>query len=158
MKINLNGGGSATNEACQALEGALGCKLSDSFRDFLRSNDGAKPECNIFRISDKNECGVNRFIPVSEILAERTHIENISNKAYPVAWAECGNYIIIDEDKNGAVFFWDHEVPEGIVEIASSFGAFLELLKPFKIKEFELKPDQVKRVWVDPEFLKRLKK
>ena len=158
MKIQLNRGKAATNEACQALQVALGCELSESFRNFLRSNDGAEPETNIFKIADKNESGVNRFIPVSEILKERARIENISKKAYPVAWAEGGNYVIVDEDKNGTVFFWDHEVPEDLVKLASSFGAFLDILEPFDIKKIELKPGQVKKVWVDPEFLKRLKK
>lgn len=158
MKIKLNKGKAATNEACVALQTALGCELSNSFRSFLRNNDGAEPATNIFKIADKSESGVNRFIPVTEILRERTCIENISKKAYPVAWAEGGNYVIVDEDKNGTVFFWDHEKPEDIVQLAVSFGAFLDLLEPFDIKKIELKPGQVKKVWVDPEFLKRLKK
>ena len=101
---------------------------------------------------------MNRFIPVREILKERTHIENIPDKAYPVAWAEGGNYVFVDEEKDGAVFFWDHEAPENIVKLAPNFGAFLDLLEPFDIKKIELKPGQVKKVWIDPEFLKRLKK
>jgi len=101
---------------------------------------------------------VNQFIPVAEIQKERAYLENIPAKAYPIAWAECGNYVFVDEGKNGAVFFWDHEIPEEITELAANFGAFLDLLEPFDIKTIELKPGQVKRVWVNPEFLKRLKK
>jgi hypothetical protein len=95
---------------------------------------------------------------VAEIMKERAHIENIPAKAYPIAWAEGGNYIFIDEEKSGAVFFWDHEVPEEITELAANFGTFLDLLDPFDINTIELKPGQVKKVWVDPEFLKRIKK
>ena len=78
--------------------------------------------------------------------------------AYPIAWAEGGNYVFIDEGKNGAVFFWDHEVPEEIKEVAPNFEAFLDHLEPFDINAIQLKPEQVKKAWIDPEFLKRLKK
>jgi hypothetical protein len=158
MKIKLKKGKPASDESILALQAALGCQVSDSFRGFLHANDGAEPETNIFKITEKNESGVNRFIPVSEILKERGRIENIPAKAYPVAWAEGGNYVFVDEGKNGAVFFWDHELPEEPTRLAASFGAFLDLLEPFDIQKIELKPGQVKKVWVDPEFLKRLKK
>lgn len=141
-----------------ALQTALGCQLSDSYKSFIRVHDGAEPETNIFRISEKNESGVNRFIPVSEIFKERARVKNLPMSAFPVAWAEGGNYVFVDEDRDGAVFFWDHEEPEKAVKLAANFGAFLELLKPFDIKTVKLKPGQVKKVWIDPEFLKRLKK
>ncbi len=64
----------------------------------------------------------------------------------------------MDEDRNGAVFFWDHELPEQTVELAANFEAFLDVLEPFDIKSIKLRPGQVKRVWTDPDFLKRLKK
>lgn len=158
MKIHLHDGKPASEEPTQALEVALGCRLSDSFRAFLRDHDGAKPEANVFEINDKDQCGVNRFIPAAEIWKERSHIENIPSKAYPVAWAECGNFIFVDEGRNGAVFFWDHELPEETIELAASFGAFLDLLEPFDIKSVKLRPGQVKRAWIDPDFLRRLKK
>ena len=161
MKIKLSKGRPASDEVILALEAALGHRLSDSFRDFLRTQDGAKPELNIFKVSDNNESRVNRFIPANEILSERADIEMFPKKKhqYPVAWLECGNYAFIDEDRNGSVLFWDHESPEEIVELAPSFGAFLDLLEPFDIKTVTLKPGQVvKRVWIDPAFLERLKK
>ena len=157
MKIKLRGGKPASDESILALQAALGCQISGSFRDFVRGNDGAEPETNIFRITPQNESGVNRFIPVSEILKERARVEDTPTKAYPVAWAEGGNYVFVDESQNGAVFFWDHETQER-TELAPSFGTFLDLLEPFDIRKIELKPGQVKKVWIDPEFLKRLKK
>src|SRR5580704_4066063 len=156
MKIKLTRGKPASDEMCASLEAALGCKLSESFRSFLRSNDGAKPEPNRFEIGDNNGAGVSEFIPANEILQERNYIENIPDKAYPVALAEGGNYVFIDEHKNGAVFFWDHELPEDITELAPNFGAFLDLLEPFDIETVVLKPGQVKRVWIHPDFLKKL--
>jgi hypothetical protein len=156
MNIKLKKGKPVSEETCLRLQAALGCPLSRSFMSFLRENDGAEPETNIFKIAHGNESGVNRFIPASQILRERDRIENIPDKAYPVAWAEGGNYVFIDEGRNGGVFFWDHEMPEHIVELAPSFGAFLDVLKPFDISQIQLKPGQVKRAWIDPEFLKSL--
>lgn len=157
MKVKLQDGKIASEQDVLALETRLGCELSDSFRKFLQQDDGAKPETNIFRIDDKNESGVNKFIPAAEILKELGYIENIPPNAFPVAWAEGGNYVFIDEGKNGAVYYWDHEAAEA-TELASTFGDFLNLLQPFDITSVKLKPGQVKRVWIDPEFLKRFKK
>jgi hypothetical protein len=157
MTVKLNGGKTASEQDILALETALGCQLSDSLRKFLQEHDGAKPENNIFKIGDTNECGVNRFIPCGEILKERNYIENTPPKSFPVAWAEGGNYIFVDEGKNGVVCFWDHETAEA-TSLAVTFGDFLDLLQPFDPSTVKLKPGQVKRIWIDPEFLKRLKK
>jgi len=148
MKIKLHGGKPASEEAILDLEAALGYRLSDSFRTFLRTEDGAKPETNVFRNIDSN-CAVNGFIPASEIGRERARVENILPRAYPVDWAEGGNYVFADEDQNGAVFFWDHEHPDETTELAASFGAFLDLLEPFDIRTIQMKAGQLKKVWVD---------
>jgi hypothetical protein len=159
MKIKLQNGGCASEDSIRALESQLGCKLSESFKEFVRTQDGAKPETNMFKIGDKNESGVAGFIPVEEIAEQRAHIEGFpQDKAYPVAWDDCGNCVFVDEARDGAVFFWDHELPEGTTQLAPNFGSFLDLLEPFDISTVKLKPGQVKRVWVDPEFLKRLTK
>jgi hypothetical protein len=155
MKIKLHRGKKASEQAILALEAAMGCRLSDSFTTFLKTSDGAEPEPN--RVSGKNLASVRRFIPINEVLEEREDIEDIPAKAYPVAYDGCGNYILINEDRNGAVFFWDHELSES-TELAASFGACLDLLEPFDTSTVQLKPGQVKKVWIDPEFLKRIKK
>jgi hypothetical protein len=157
MKIKLKRGKAVSDESILALQVALGCQISGSFRDFVRGNDGAEPEPNSFKISAKNESGVNRFIPVEEIVKERGRVETIPTQAYPVAWAEGGNYVFVDDGNSGAVFFWDHETQE-LTQLAPDFGAFLDLLEPFDSMKIDLKPGQVKKVWIDPEFLKRLKK
>jgi hypothetical protein len=158
MKIKLKDRTSASEEALRKLELELGFRLSESFKKFARQNDGAEPEINIFKVNDKTDGGVNRFIPISEICNERQWIENLPPKGYPVAWAEGGNYVFIDEGKGGEVYFWDHELPEEITKIGETFEVFLSTLEPFDVKSIKLKPGQVKRVWVDPEFLKSLKK
>ncbi len=99
------------------------------------------------------------FIRTDEILKQRAYIaEEIPPEAYPVAWAEGGNYVFVDEGKGGAVFFLDHEIPEPTIKLASNFQGFLDLLEPFDIKTVKLKPGQVKKGWIDPEFLKQLEK
>ncbi|HEU5080519.1 MAG TPA: SMI1/KNR4 family protein [Opitutaceae bacterium] len=157
MKIRLTDGNRAPAEAIRAIESGLDYLLSSSFKEFLGSQDGAKPDPNIFKIGLKNESGINRFIPISNLINERAYIENIPSKAYPVAWAEGGNYVFIDEDRNGAVFFWDHEQPEVTVELAETFSEFLNLLEPFDIHSVKLKPGQVKRIKVNPDLLKKFK-
>jgi hypothetical protein len=158
MKIKLKGGKSASEKALQKLETALGCKISESIRRFVGENDGSEPETNIFQIGKDNDASVNQFIPISEIWEERQNIDNIPRHGYPIAWASCGNYVLVDEGMGGKVYFWDHELPDdNIVKLADNFSEFLSILKPFDVNTVELKPDQVKEVWIDPEFLKRIK-
>jgi hypothetical protein len=157
MKVKLHGGEPASEQDILTLEKGLDCKVSDSYRKFLLEHNGAKPGRNIFKISANHEAGVNSFIAAKEIMKERRYIENIPPKAFPVAWAEGGNYVFVDESNNGAVYFWDHETAE-TTKLAFTFGDFLNLLQPFDPKTVELKPGQVKRVWIDPEFLKRINK
>ena len=91
-------------------------------------------------------------------MEERQYIDDIPNQAYPIAWASCGNYVLLDEGKGEQVYFWDHELPdENIIKLANNFDEFLSTLEPFDINSIELKPGQVKKVWIDPEFLKRIK-
>src|SRR5579872_1179611 len=112
MKIRLENGKPASQEEILALEASLGSRLSGSFKHFLESQDGAKPQLNIFLVDQQYQGRVNRFIPISEIEKKRRYIENIPEKAYPVAVAEGGNFVFIDEGRKGAVFFWDHETAE----------------------------------------------
>ncbi|HSS95909.1 MAG TPA: SMI1/KNR4 family protein [Terriglobales bacterium] len=156
MKITLKNGCDASESSIRALEMELGYPLSDSYKTFVHVYDGAKPETNIFRVSHINECGVSKFIPVAEITKQKSRIEGFPEHACPIASAEGGNFIFLDE--NGAVFFWDHEVDDEPVRLAGDFGSFLDSLEPFDVKSVQLKPGQVKRVWVDREFLKKLKK
>lgn len=158
MKVKLGNGKPAPEESTLALEALLGCKIAASFREFVRTQDGAKPETNVFKIAPDNESGVNRFIPVREIPRERARLDHLPRQAYPIAWAEGGNYVVIDESRGGAVVFWDHETPKLPTVLADSFDAFLNLLEPFDVSTIQLKSGQVKKVWVDPEFLKKLKK
>lgn len=153
MKIKLTKGRPASQNDIAALERKLGESLPSEFLAFVAQSDGAEPETNIFKIGTTNESGVTAFIPVKEIGNEMPRIENLPDKSFPVAWAEGGNYIFINQTDGGAVFFWDHEQPESIVRLASGFRSFLELLEPFDVTTIKLKPGQVKKAWIDPDFL-----
>ena len=157
MKIKLAGSNGTSEESIEKFEKLLGRKLSESVKNFLRSSDGAKPESNIFSVGARNESGVNGFIPLRSILQESARVRGLSSKAYPIAWAEGGNYVVIDEDDNGAVYFYDHELFEPFTKVANDFDTFLDHLMPFDPKSVKLKLDQVKRAWIDPEFLSSLK-
>jgi hypothetical protein len=156
MKIKLTNGRSAEPMDIEKLQREVGSKLPPSLVEFLHHHDGAKPETNSFKIGDTNESGVNRFIPLSDILSERRNLETLPTTAFPIAWAEGGNYVFIDMAAEGAVFFWDHEQPEPPTLLASDFASFLNMLEPFDPASIKLRPGQVKRAWIDPDFLKSL--
>lgn len=155
MKIKLEKGRRAASTKIAALQEMIGTTLPADFLEFVASNDGAKAGVNIFKISADNHGTVTRFIPVSEIPKEMSFIETLPEKAFPVAWDTSGNYVFVDQGKDGAVFFWDHELPAETFKLADSFGEFLEALEPYEPDESDV---EVISVWVDPEFLKTLKK
>jgi hypothetical protein len=155
MRVKLYKGATASPVELANLERRLGRLLPESYRKFATGFDGAKPDTNIFPIGNGNESGVNGFIKVSDIEQEPRHIENLGAAAFPVAWAEGGNYVVVDLAKEGRVFFWDHETA-GLPQLSSDFDSFLSLLEPFNIDDIKLKPGQLKSAWIDPDFLKSL--
>lgn len=156
MKVKLTKGSAASQRDIALLQQKLGEPLPSEFVEFIARHDGAEPETNIFRCGTANESGVNGFIPVKEIASEMQRIENLPSRSFPVAWAEGGNYVYIDQAENGAVFFWDHERPDCSAKLSSSFQSFLELLEPFDLSSVKLKPGQLKRIWIDSDFLKEI--
>ena len=153
MSIKVGKGGAVSESDIAALEEFLGTGLPAGLKSFLAEHDGAQPETNIFRINDTNDSGVNRFIPTRQFLSEREKIDDLSPRAFPIAWAEGGNYVIIDVEDGESVYFWDHETAE-LTKLSDAFSGFLNLLQPFNVDDIELKPGQVKSVWVDPDLLK----
>jgi hypothetical protein len=136
---------------------AFGCSLPDQVVDFFLEFNGSKPETNTFLVSDGNESGVNKLICIAEVLDERKFLDCIGSKAFPVAIAEGGNYVVIDLNQGQGVFFWDHEKPAGMTFLASDIQEFLDGLVPFDPDSIELKEGQIESVWIDPDFLKSLK-
>ena len=138
-----------------SIEQAAGMSLPEQLKQFFRTHDGAEPETNIFDIESSNDSGVNRFIPARQILSEQKKVAGLSLSTIPIAWAEGGNLVVMDV-RQGSVMFWDHETDD-TTWLANSLGEFLEeTLRPFSLDDIELKPGQVKRVWVDPKLLEEL--
>lgn len=157
MSVKLKGGGCASDAEVTRLEKSLGGKLPEAVTDFFRHHDGAKPESNVFPIGERNNSGINEFIPVRKIEDERKYLDSIPREAFPIAFDDCGNYVLVDLGRGGAVYFWDHELDETVM-VSKDFTSFLALLEPFDINSVELKPEQVISVWIDPDFLESLKK
>ncbi len=150
MTVKFENGKVGADEDIEALESAVGSVISADYKQFLRFNDGAEPELNI--VAENRDVGVNRFIPVKQILEEAIKLAPLSEGCFPIAWAEGGNYILIDESQNGAIFFWDHESQEEPLKIALNFDSFLLQMKPFSI---EVDRRRATRSWINPEFLRR---
>ena len=154
MKTKLTGGCIASPDAIARLEMAVGTPLPNEYLEFVATFDGAVPEPNIFAVGFDNDAGVNSFIPVGEIVDVMNMVDGFPDGSFPIAWAECGNFILIDRC-DGSVHFWDHEERDRISRLASDVGAFLDQLKPFDGNSIELKPEDVIGVWVDPTLLQR---
>jgi len=156
MKIKLSNGHVASRGDIIALQLKIGEQLDSEFLKFIALNDGAIPANNTFKCGPANDAGVNGFIPVKEIIREMSLIDNLPAKSFPIAWASCGNYVLINQSEGRAVYFWDHELTENekCFKLANNFNSFIQLLMPFDINSVQLKPGQVQNVWIDPDFLK----
>jgi hypothetical protein len=156
MRVHLNGGQEATEDEISKLESCIGMPLDGEFRKFVTQYDGAEPESNSFPVGGRDHVGnVEKFISVKNIPLEREYIDDISAQSYPVAISSGGNYVLLDQHRGGAVYFWDHEVPGGTTKIAEGFTAFLDMIQPFDESSVQPAPGQVKSAWIDPDFLKQ---
>jgi hypothetical protein len=132
------------------LEKAYGI-IPASYKAFLNHHDGAEPEDNFFKVDAQRSGDVERFIPASEIMRVRNSVEGFPKNMLPFAEASCGNLVYMNPAK-GTIYFWDHEIDSWDVKVADSFEEFLAMLERFDNSQINLKPGQVKRIWVDPNF------
>ncbi|MBK8994134.1 MAG: SMI1/KNR4 family protein [Myxococcales bacterium] len=118
-----------------ALEQRIGATLPADYRQFLLEHNGGQPWPRDF-----GESAVRRFLCVGADRAlddvEGTrgfYGTRLPNWALPIAKDAFGNLIVLSiVPSQAGVFFWDHEEeqsPEGLVKIAESFAAFIDLLK-----------------------------
>ncbi len=157
MTVKLTEASPASKNEIEAFEKVLGVRLPDEYRNFLLSHNDATPEPNSFPVGSDNDSGVNRFVPCSEIVEQMKFVDHVSFKMIPIAEDDCGNYVLLNLDDSGRIYFWDHEEPYEQIELAPGMNAFLELLEPFDCNSVQLKKGQVISSWIDPEFLKELK-
>ncbi len=155
MPVKISGESAISKIDIDRFTSELGYELPNTYREFVLLHNGAKPEANVLKISENNDCGVDRFIPVSKIKDEIKNIDHVSSTKIPIAWAEGGNYLLMDLD-SGKISFWDHEIPEEQHDLAPDISTFIEQLEPFDPSAVELKEGQVESAWIDPDFLKNL--
>ncbi len=156
----------ATTQKLTSLRIRIGKLAPTDLLEFLGKSDGAVPEDNEFLIpQQKNASGVTKFFSVDEIVSTKMKMhDRLVSACWPVADAEGGNLVCVVVGKKSGVYFWDHEQEEAVpswknmYRLACSLGEFLELLEPFDIGSVELKPEQVKSVWVSPELQHLVKK
>lgn len=158
MSVNLSDGVERSEAELIAVESSLGLSLPADYRRFVSQQDGARPDDNIFDVGDDNDCGIDCFIPIAEIGKERTYIEGLSATRLPIAWAEGGNFVCLETAAPGGVYFSDHEEPDVEYRLANSFDEFINKLRPDSPADTDLDPADVKKVWIDPDFLKAVKK
>ena len=149
MRIKLEKYHAASDKDMSRAEAQLDVSFPQEYREFLLTYDGATPEENVFE--DDVNVSVDRFIPVSELGKRASLIEGLPEDAVPIAEAPGGNFIYIRRSCC-SVFYWDHEIESGDKQLSASFDDFLQKLSPFDIDSIQLKPGQVKSVWVDPDF------
>lgn len=148
MEIKLEKYTKATEAEIAKTEKKLGLSLPKDYRDFVLKYNGAIPEENVF--GDNLLVSVDGFIPISDVATRAGFVDGFPSDAFPVAESPSGNFIYIRKGSFD-VFFWDHEVDDD-KRLATSFSEFIDGLTPFDIDTIQLKPDQVKSVWVDPDF------
>ena len=153
-------------------ETANALQLPLDYRSFLLNSNGGDPEPNIVTAGDSNSFDVRTFFGLDDTgdsitAALKTYRERVPANCLPIADDNCGNLFVLatEGDTLGAVYFWDHEFEaddgepartDNLTLIAESFSDLLARLQPSSIDDVELKPGQVKSVWIDPEFKAKL--
>jgi hypothetical protein len=166
---------SASNSVIEEFELVIGTPLPADYRAFLLTSNGGDPEPNEAAAPPPvNTVGVRRFYGILPGQGDgdlKHHRDAMTQRVppglLPIAEDDCGNRFCLSVRREdlGCLYFWDHELEadEGepptfanLFKIANSFHAFFEgLQKPAPVA---LKKGQVKKVWVDPDFLAELKK
>ena len=78
--------------------------------------------------------------------------DNYSIETCGLPFAEDSSGNLYTTKNNGKIYFWDHETDDTVL-IANSYEDLLGGLK--EPSSIELREDQVKSVWIDPEFAKQ---
>jgi hypothetical protein len=152
----------------------VGYMLPKDYIDFLRKHNGGYVTDSV---STYYKNGKQKFIltsmfglGVDDDLINQFEIykRRIPSTCIPIGRDAGGNLVCLNlsEINYGYVYFWDHEeelkFEEGTITIddlyfiADSFQEFLNSVEKEKVKETEVEGYKVKKVWIDPDFLKEL--
>jgi len=148
MVISIPRTGPASNSSLAALAEKYG-DLPAEYVDFLTNHNGATPPLNVLEGTNYS-VGVSTFLSASEIIDRANSIEGLSSYLLPFGEDDSGNFICLGTNDH-RVYFWDHEIDKDKI-VAESFDEFIMRLEPFDLASVKLKPGQVKRVWVNPDF------
>jgi hypothetical protein len=137
------------------VEHFFGCALGEELLLFYNEFNGARLSLNELSGELCSAVGVNAFIPIDKVIGVIERFPFAKN-FLPIAWAEGGNYIVINL-LDGQIYFVNHELEEGYFKVASNVGDFLDKLLPSKPLTALPEGVTVGDVWIDPDFLKRVK-
>jgi len=153
-----------------------GFKLPKEYIKFLEAYNGGRPEANIVELKG---CEIESF-SISTFFG--TNLDNYNDIVYqfnilnkripkecvPIADVEGGNVICMNlsAEKRGYIYLWDHEVEllygeaitiDNMCFIAESFTSFLSMIEPHSPTTEELREYKVLNVWVNPDFMEKIK-
>ena len=145
------------------LQHMMGGPLPEDYLGFLRKYNGGIPETNEFPIPNAaSGSGINQFLSAGEVINQKKKLVNrLPQIAWPIAFAEGGNYVCLVCREKPGIYFWDHELEqeedempgwENMFLLASTFEEFWQALEPMRLEDIRLEPGQVKSVWIDPDF------
>jgi hypothetical protein len=161
---------SPSSEDIATAESQLGVRLPEAYREFVASNNIAKPEANQYR-TERVTTSVDHFFGISNIQNDDLVAQNelyagrLPKRMLAIAQAGGGNLICLSA-VNGMVFFWDHEREatedeepgfENMERLAPSFQEFLKRLQPFRPEDFP-STQKVVSVNTKPGFAEKFKK
>lgn len=174
--INIISNNKFVNRELVMFTKKVGYKLPDDYIDFLKKYNGGDVK-NSFGMYYKN--GKKKFILTlmfglgvksdEDLMRQfEIYINRIPTTCIPVGRDAGGNLICLhlSEDKYGYVYFWDHEEEleheedkmtiNDLYFIADSFEKFLNSIKEDVLDKTEAIGYEVKKVWIDPDFLRDL--
>ena len=139
-----------------ALEQMLGFKLPDNYRDFLKCNNGGRPQGRlVFHFFEEADGSVlDNFYGIHpnhdlNLLKKIQYIgDRIPSDCFPIANDVFGNLILIvvKGRQRGKIYFWDHEMEseegqeptyENMTLVANSFEDFINGLQDEHVKDGE---------------------
>ena len=117
-------------KAIKLFQEQSGVGFDMEYVDFIKVNNGGRPEYNVIQLPDGSEKVVNKFLSFNEsdkenIYKAKHRIEEDDEKLIPFASDPAGNYFCF---KSSKVYFYGHEDGEEQM-IAESFRDFLGMLK-----------------------------
>ncbi|WP_207689602.1 SMI1/KNR4 family protein [Desulfonema limicola] len=163
MTVQLKKGINICEKEIIGLEQRLGIRFPSDYRYFLIENNGGTPETNEFDIPGLNcSSGITEFFSIDKIVSNKKILnDRLLTNAWPIAYAEGGNYLCLVIGKKAGIYFWDHELEsedsqgaswDNMFFISANFTSFLTSMRKFDISTIKLKPGQVQKIKVNPDF------